>query len=66
MLRTVYGERMKKLTWMSAANESKSQEKAFPVYLKIGYPDKWKDYSTIDIQPDKLIENMMNINLLGT
>ena len=31
--------------------------------MKVGYPDKWKDYSTIDIQDDKLIENMMNVSL---
>lgn len=62
-VRTVYGERIEKLTWMSAATKAKAQKKLSQFTWKIGYPDKWKDYSSIDIQPDKLIENMMNINL---
>jgi putative endopeptidase len=62
-VRTVYGERIEKLSWMSAATKSKARKKLSQFTWKIGYPDKWKDYSSIDIQPDKLIENMMNINL---
>jgi putative endopeptidase len=62
-IRTVYGERIEKLTWMSAATKAKAKKKLSQFTWKIGYPDKWKDYSSIDIQPDKLIENMMNIDL---
>lgn len=62
-VRTVYGERIEKLTWMSAATKAKAKKKLSQFTWKIGYPDKWKDYSTIHIQPDKLIENMMNVTL---
>jgi predicted metalloendopeptidase len=62
-VRSVYGERIEKLTWMSAATKAKAQKKLSQFTWKIGYPDKWKDYSSIDIQPGKLIENMMNITL---
>jgi len=62
-VRSVYGERIEKLTWMSAATKAKAKKKLSQFTWKIGYPDKWKDYSSIDIQPDKLIENMMNITL---
>lgn len=62
-VRTVYGERIDKLTWMSAVTKSKARKKLAEFTWKIGYPDKWKDYSTIDIQPDKLIENSINIAL---
>ena len=63
-VRTVFGERMDKLTWMSRSRPKKRPRRNLSQFTwKIGYPDKWKDYSSIDIQPDKLIENMMNIDL---
>lgn len=62
-VRDVYGERIDNLSWMSAETKVKAKKKLSQFTWKIGYPDKWKDYSTIDIQPDKLIENMMNITL---
>jgi len=62
-VRAVYGERIEKLAWMSAETKAKAKKKLSQFTWKIGYPDKWKDYSTIDIQSDKLIENMMSIDL---
>ena len=62
-VRVVYGERIDKLTWMSSPTKEKAKKKLAAFTWKIGYPDKWKDYSTIDIQPDKLVENSMNITL---
>jgi putative endopeptidase len=65
-VRTVYGERIEKLTWMSPETKLKAKKKLSQFTWKIGYPDKWKDYSSIDIQADKLIENMMNVSLWET
>jgi len=62
-VRAVYGERIDKLSWMSPATKEKAKAKLAAFTWKIGYPDKWKDYSSIDIQPDKLIENCNNISL---
>jgi predicted metalloendopeptidase len=62
-VRSVYRDRIDKLTWMSAPTRDKAKKKLAAFTWKIGYPDKWKDYSSIDIQPDKLIENSMNIAL---
>jgi putative endopeptidase len=62
-VRSVYKERIEKLTWMSPATKEKAEKKLAAFTWKIGYPDKWKDYSTIDIQPDKLIENIISISL---
>ncbi|MEI7663258.1 MAG: M13 family metallopeptidase [Bacteroidota bacterium] len=62
-VRAVYSERIDKLTWMSAATKEKAKKKLAAFTWKIGYPDKWKDYSSIDIQADKLVENSMNIAL---
>ncbi len=45
-----YSTRINNLTWMSAATKVKAQEKLNKMTIKIGYPDKWKDYSALDIQ----------------
>ncbi len=62
-VRSVYKERIDKLSWMSPATKEKAKKKLAAFTWKIGYPDTWKDYSSIDIQPDKLVENSMNIAL---
>jgi putative endopeptidase len=62
-VRDVYRDRIDKLTWMSTPTKEKAKKKLAAFTWKIGYPDTWKDYSSIDIQPDKLIENSMNIAL---
>jgi putative endopeptidase len=45
-----YSNRINNLTWMSAATKIKAHEKLSKLMVKIGYPDKWKDYSKLDIQ----------------
>ncbi|ATL46092.1 endothelin-converting protein [Chitinophaga caeni] len=59
-VRTVYGERIDKLTWMSEETKKEAHKKLAAFTYKIGYPDKWKDYSSIKISPDKLLENIVN------
>jgi putative endopeptidase len=62
-VRTVYGERIDKLTWMSDSTKAKAHKKLKAFTYKIGYPDKWKDYSSIEIAPDKLFENVIAASL---
>jgi putative endopeptidase len=62
-VRTVYGERIDKLTWMSDSTKVRAHKKLKAFTYKIGYPDKWKDYSSIDIAPDKLVENVVSAAL---
>ena len=45
-----YSNRINNLTWMSTETKVKAQEKLNKLTIKIGYPDKWKDYSTLAIQ----------------
>jgi putative endopeptidase len=45
-----YRNRINNLTWMSAETKAKAQEKLNKMTVKIGYPDKWKDYSALAIQ----------------
>ncbi|WP_295128031.1 M13 family metallopeptidase [uncultured Chitinophaga sp.] len=62
-VRTVYGERVDQLSWMGKETKEMAHKKLKAFTYKIGYPDKWKDYSSIDIQGDKLVENVINAAL---
>ena len=58
-LRSSLGKHIRNLSWMSDTTKSKALEKLSTFTVKIGYPDKWKDYSGIQIDPDKsYLENV--------
>ncbi|MCR4844834.1 MAG: M13 family metallopeptidase [Bacteroidales bacterium] len=60
-LRTALGQHIETLEWMSDETKVKAQEKLAAFTVKIGYPDKWKDYSTLEINPEKTYyENLRN------
>ena len=60
-LRTALGEHIDALEWMSDTTKVRAREKLAAFTVKIGYPDKWKDYSTLDIDPSKTYyENLRN------
>ncbi|MEG2370683.1 MAG: M13 family metallopeptidase [Alistipes sp.] len=50
-LQTALGEHIGALDWMSDSTKMKALEKLATFSVKIGYPDKWKDYSTLTIDP---------------
>jgi putative endopeptidase len=50
------------LTWMTPATKKRALEKLHMVANKIGYPDKWKDYSAVDIQKSDLLGNDLRSN----
>ncbi|MCI5716822.1 MAG: M13 family metallopeptidase [Alistipes sp.] len=50
-LQTALSQHIDALDWMSDATKAKAQEKLAKFTVKIGYPDKWKDYSTLEIDP---------------
>ena len=58
----VFKERVQNLDWMSEETKLKALEKLSKFNYKIGYPDEWKDYSSIDVQPDALLSNVFNVN----
>ncbi|CAL1521626.1 M13 family metallopeptidase [Chitinophaga sp. MM2321] len=62
-VRKVYGERIDKLTWMGDSTKVMAHKKLASFTYKIGYPDKWKDYSSIDIDKGKLLENAVSAML---
>ena len=56
-LKSALGERIAGLEWMSDATKAKAQEKLSTFIVKIGYPDKWKDYSSLEIKEDSYWQN---------
>lgn len=59
-LRKSLGKHIQALPWMSAATKARALEKLSTFKIKIGYPDKWKDYSEIHIDPKKsYLENVL-------
>jgi len=52
-------ERINGLEWMSAETKSKAQEKLSSFTVKIGYPDKWRDFSGLDIKNDTYWANIV-------
>ncbi len=52
-LQTSLGERIDALTWMSDETKAKAHEKLGTFYVKVGYPDKWRDYTALNIDPSE-------------
>lgn len=59
-VRKAYGKRIDRLDWMSAATKAKAHQKLAAITKKVGYPDKWKDYSKLNVSRNSFCENMMN------
>ena len=52
--------RIDKLDWMSDSTKQKAKEKLFAMTKKIGYPDKWRDYSNITIVKGNYFQNVVS------
>ncbi|MBO9618804.1 MAG: M13 family metallopeptidase [Niabella sp.] len=59
-LQDAFSNRIKNLDWMSAATKEKAQAKLNAFMKKIGYPDKWKDYTGLSLTPDNYAQNVLN------
>ncbi len=58
-LRVALGQHIDELDWMSDSTKMAARAKLASFTVKVGYPDKWKDYSSLDIDPSKsFYENM--------
>ena len=57
-LQTALGERIQALEWMSDSTKARALEKLAAFHVKIGYPDKWKDYGKLDIKDDSYYANI--------
>jgi len=61
-MRETFKEHIEKLDWMSPQTKEKAYYKLSKVMPKVGYPDKWKDFSTLEIDRGPLALNMMRAN----
>ena len=61
-LQEALAERIDAQEWMSDSTKAYAKDKLASFYVKIGYPNKWKDYSKLTIDPEKtLYENMQAV-----
>ena len=61
-LQIALGERIDAQEWMSESTKKAAHEKLDAFYVKVGYPNKWRDYSKMNIDPQKtLYENMKEV-----
>ncbi|MHC5354445.1 M13 family metallopeptidase [Myroides sp. LJL115] len=64
-----FGERIQNLPWMAEETKKGALEKLYATTIKIGYPDKWEDYSTMEIknvdQGGNYYDNMRNATKWG-
>ncbi len=61
-LQDSYAERLDSLSWMGDATKAKAKEKLAGLTVKIGYPDKFRDYTPLDITDENLWENAKRIS----
>ena len=61
-IRDVYADRIKKLDWMSEETKVKALNKLGKIVMKVGYPDKWKDLSSINIDKNSYLKNVIAVN----
>jgi putative endopeptidase len=65
-LKAVVHDRLQKVEWMSDATRAKALAKFERFTQKIGHPDKFRDYSSVEIRPDDLLGNVQRADLFET
>ncbi|HEX7384228.1 MAG TPA: M13 family metallopeptidase, partial [Burkholderiaceae bacterium] len=58
-LRVALRQNIDKLDWMGPETKAEAYKKLDSFHPKIGYPNKWRDYSSVTIVPDNLVANVM-------
>ncbi|MFN5323979.1 MAG: M13 family metallopeptidase [Bacteroidota bacterium] len=61
-IKAVYAERIKNLDWMSPATKEKALVKLNGMVMKVGYPDKWKDLSSLNVNRSSYVRNVIAAN----
>ena len=59
-IREALRERIAKLTWMGDSTKQKAYAKLSAMKKKVGYPDKWKDFSTMEIGRESYVQNLIS------
>ncbi|HEY4063012.1 MAG TPA: M13 family metallopeptidase [Puia sp.] len=61
-LQKSFENRINHLDWMSDSTKQKAKEKLYAITKKIAYPDKWRDYSKVQIDRTKYFENLLSLD----
>jgi putative endopeptidase len=61
-IETAMNNDIDQLTWMSAETKTRAKQKLHLVANKIGYPEKWRDYSKLEVKPDDALGNSLRAN----
>ena len=64
-LKVAFGERIKVLDWMDDATKEKALNKLACINVKVGYPNKWKDYTDYKVSADSYFQNLRNAFLFA-
>jgi putative endopeptidase len=59
-VRSAFRDRIDRLDWMSDATKARAREKLDKLTVKVGYPDRWKDYSALVVATDSWCGNMIH------
>ncbi|MBC6988436.1 M13 family metallopeptidase [Hymenobacter sp. BT491] len=62
-LQAAFAEHIQANTWMSAATKEQALKKLNAFTVKIGYPDKWKDYSALTVSRNSYAQNVINARI---
>ena len=62
-LMAALGQRIDMATWMTDVTKKNAHEKLSTILVKIGYPDKWRDYSGLEIKDDSYYANIVRSNI---
>ncbi len=61
-VRTAFAARIRKLEWMDAETQAWALRKLAAIKLRVGYPDKFRGYEGVEIRPDGLAQNLLNVS----
>lgn len=64
-VRQAFHARLDQTTWMGSDTKKQVRHKLDSIQVKIGYPNKWRDYTNLDIQADDLVGNIKRVRLLN-
>lgn len=64
-LKNALGNRIRNLSWMSGATKEKAIEKLNTIKVKIGYPDKWRNYDALEVSSNSYFENVLKSSIFN-
>ncbi|QGZ95307.1 M13 family metallopeptidase [Terricaulis silvestris] len=63
-IKTAFAERIRGLDWMADTTQAEALRKVETLVVGVGYPDSWRDYSTLEVSADNAYANVVNAELL--